>query len=123
MYRDHRVIDVAMMEAAITDHMALGKRVTAARGDRSVARIGDARRIEIATASRAEWDRRERWPGPRRGRVLFADLSAAAPCARGPLSEAHRALAVHLPLGDTPKDRSGTPVRSDLSKAEGNSMH
>ena len=60
MYRAPRAIDVAMMEAAITDHMALDKRVTAAKEDRSVAKIGGARQTERATASRAEWARRER---------------------------------------------------------------
>lgn len=123
MYRAPRAIDVVMMEAAITDHMALAKRVTAAKGDRSVAKIGDVHQTEKATASRAEWARRERWQGPRRARALCADPSAVVPCARGRPSEAHRALAVHLPQGDTRKDRSVTPVRSDLSRAEGNSIH
>lgn len=124
MYRAPRAIDVAMMVAAITeDHMALDKRVTAAKGDRSVAKIGDARQTEKATASRAEWARRERWCGARPARAPCADPSEAAQCARGPHSEAHHALVVHLPLGVTPKDRSVTPVRSDLSRAEGNSIH
>lgn len=124
VYRAPRAIDVAMMVAAITaDHMALDKRVTAAKGDRSVEKIGDARLTERATASRAEWARRERWRGPPRGLAPCVDPSAAARCARGPPSEAPRAHAVHLPLGDTAKDRWVTPVRSDQSKAEGNSIH
>lgn len=112
-----------MMEVAITvDLMALDKKVTAAKGDRLVAKIADARQTEKATASRAEWARRERH-GPRRGHAPCAGPSADALCAHGRPSEAHRVLAVLLPLGDTPKERSVTPVRSDLSRAEGNSIY
>lgn len=124
VYRAPRAIDVVMTVAAITvDHTAVGKRVTAAKGDRSLEKIADGHRIERATASRAAWARRERWCGRPRGRGPCAAPSAAAPCAHAPLSGARRARADPLPLGATPTARSPTPAPSDRSGPEGNTIN
>lgn len=123
MYRAPRAIDVAMTAAATMEaRMAVDKRVTAARGDLSAATTEDGLRTEKPTASPAAWAR----PESRLERVCVRERlgarSEAARYALAPLTVARRARADHFPLGDSAIARSVTPVRSDRSRGEGNSI-
>lgn len=123
MYRGPRAIDVAMTAAATMEvRMAVDKRVTAARGDLSAATTEEGPRTEKPTASRAAWARHESRPERVCARARLGARSEAARYALAPLTVARRALADHFPLDDSSIDRSVTPVRSDLSRVEGNSI-
>lgn len=120
MYRG-QVIDEATMVAITADHTPLDKRVTAASGDRLEARREGGRLPAILTARR-QWGRRARCArvAPPLARAPRAALSAAARCARGPLSAARRVLEPPSLLDDSLTDHWDTPAPTSLSRGEGN---